>query len=161
MGWLEERLAREGTTADELVRREHQLQGATNVTVRNIITSMRLISDVDWAKLFEAVSPVDDVLRAGGVFADMDFATRNLYRNAIEQIARGTELAELEIARARPRPPRGARHERRSAATRSRLPSDRRRPARLRAVVRFRPPGLALRRRFAAAASPAMSPASP
>ena len=54
VGWLEERLAREGTTADELVRREHQLQGATNVTVRNIITSMRLISDVDWAKLFEA-----------------------------------------------------------------------------------------------------------
>jgi cyclic beta-1,2-glucan synthetase len=38
---------------DELVRKEHQLAGATNVTVRNIITSMRLISDVDWAKLFE------------------------------------------------------------------------------------------------------------
>ncbi|HEY6718803.1 MAG TPA: hypothetical protein VI232_20860, partial [Reyranella sp.] len=44
VGWLEERLAREGTTADELVRKEHQLQGSTNVTVRNIITSMRLIS---------------------------------------------------------------------------------------------------------------------
>ena len=29
----------------------------------------------------------------------MDFATRNLYRTAIEQIARGTELTELEIAR--------------------------------------------------------------
>ena len=99
VGWLEKRLAREGTSADELVRREHQLQGATNVTVRNIITSMRLISDVDWAKLFEAVSPVDDVLRTGGVFADMDFATRNLYRTAIEQIARGTTLDEPEIAR--------------------------------------------------------------
>ena len=99
VGWLEERLAREGTTADELVRKEHQLQGATNVTVRNIITSMRLISDVDWAKLFEAVSPVDEILRAGSDFAAMDFATRNLYRTAIEQIARGTDLAEPEIAR--------------------------------------------------------------
>ena len=103
VGWLEEQLKREGTTADEMVRREHQLQGATNVTVRNIITSMRLISDVDWAKLFEAVSPVDDALRAGSDFAAMDFATRNLYRTAIEQIARGTELAEVEIARRRPR----------------------------------------------------------
>jgi cyclic beta-1,2-glucan synthetase len=83
VGWLEKRLAREGTNADELVRREHQLQGATNVTVRNIITSMRLVSDVDWAKLFEEVSPVDDVLRTDGIFADMDFATRNLYRTAI------------------------------------------------------------------------------
>ena len=81
------------------MRREHQLQGATNVTVRNIITSMRLISDVDWAKLFEAVSPVDDMLRAGSDFAAMDFATRNLYRTAIEQMARGTDLAEPEIAR--------------------------------------------------------------
>jgi cyclic beta-1,2-glucan synthetase len=99
VGWLEKRLAREGTSADELVRREHQLQGATNVTVRNIITSMRLVSDVDWAKLFEEVSPVDDVLRTGGVFVEMDFATRNLYRTAIEQIARGTALAEPEIAR--------------------------------------------------------------
>jgi cyclic beta-1,2-glucan synthetase len=99
VGWLEKRLAREGTSADELVRREHQLQGATNVTVRNIITSMRLVSDVDWAKLFEEVSPVDDVLRTSGVFIDMDFATRNLYRTAIEQIARGTALDEPEIAR--------------------------------------------------------------
>jgi cyclic beta-1,2-glucan synthetase len=97
--WLEERLAREGANADELVRREHQLLGATNVTVRNIITSMRLVSDVDWAKLFEAVSLVDEVLRAGSDFAAMDFASRNLYRTAIEQIARGTKLTELEITR--------------------------------------------------------------
>ena len=96
---MEGRLAREGTTADDLVRKEHNLQGATNVTVRNIITSMRLISDVDWAKLFEQVSPVDDVLRAGSDFAAMDFATRNLYRTAIEGMARGTDLAEPEIAR--------------------------------------------------------------
>ena len=78
---------------------EHQRQGATNVTVRNIITSMRLISDVDWAEFFESVSLVDDVLRAGSDFAAMDFATRNLYRSAIEELARGSELAELEIAR--------------------------------------------------------------
>ncbi|TAJ88626.1 glucoamylase family protein [Reyranella sp.] len=97
--WLERRLVGEGTSADELVRREHQLQGATNVTVRNIITSMRLVSDVDWARIFEAVSPVDDVLRTAGVFVEMDFATRNLYRTAIEEIARGTTLREPEVAK--------------------------------------------------------------
>ena len=99
LGWLEQRLAAQGTTADELVRDEHQIQGATNVTVRNIITSMRLISDVDWAELFERVSPVDEILRADSVFAEMDFATRNLYRTAIEKIARGTILSEPDIAR--------------------------------------------------------------
>ncbi|HEU4516458.1 MAG TPA: protein ndvB, partial [Steroidobacteraceae bacterium] len=100
LAWLEERLAAQGTTADEIVHDEHQKQGATNVTVRNIITSMRLISDVDWAELFENLSLVDDALRSGSVFAEMDFPTRNLYRNAIEELARGSRLTELEVARA-------------------------------------------------------------
>jgi cyclic beta-1,2-glucan synthetase len=98
--WLEERLAAQGTTADQIVHDEHQKQGATNVTVRNIITSMRLISDVDWAELFENVSLVDETLRSGSDFAGMDFPTRNLYRSAIEELARGSKLTELEIARA-------------------------------------------------------------
>ena len=98
--WLEGRLTAEGTTADELVHAEHQRQGAASVTTRNIITSMRLISDVDWADLFESVSLVDDVLRSGSDFAAMDFPTRNRYRGAIETLARGSTLTELEIARA-------------------------------------------------------------
>src|SRR5512134_1256539 len=98
--WLEARLAAQGTTADEIVRDQHQRQGATNVTVRNIITSMRLISELDWAELVESVSLVDDALRSGGDFAAMDFPTRNLYRSAIEELARGSNLTELEIARA-------------------------------------------------------------
>ncbi|HET9061947.1 MAG TPA: glycosyl transferase, partial [Candidatus Binatia bacterium] len=51
--WLDERLAAQGTTADVIVREEHQRQVSMNVTVRNIITSMRLISAVDWAEIFE------------------------------------------------------------------------------------------------------------
>ena len=98
--WLEARLSAQGTTADEIVRDEHQRQGATNVTVRNIITSMRLISDVDWPALVESVSLVDDALRSGSDFAAMDFPTRNLYRSAIEELARGSALSELDIARA-------------------------------------------------------------
>ena len=152
VGWLEERLAREGTNADDLVRKEHQLQGATNVTVRNIITSMRLISDVDWAKLFEAVSPVDDILRAGSDFAAMDFVTRNLYRTAIEQMARGTDLAEPEIARralqAASSAPNTCSGVRRQHDPGYHLIGGGR-PAFERSLD-FRPAGLALRRRFTA-----------
>ena len=60
---------------------------------------MRLISDVDWTELFERVSLVDEVLAAGSGFQDMDFPTRNLYRSAIEELARGSDCTELEIAR--------------------------------------------------------------
>jgi len=98
LGWLAERLALQGTTVDEVVEHAHQRQGASNVTVRNVITSMRLISDIDWAQLFESVSLVDARLRGGTAFAGMDFPTRNLYRSAIEQLARGSPQSELAIA---------------------------------------------------------------
>jgi len=98
--WLDIQLARQGTTADAVVRDEHHRQVAGSVTVRNIITSMRLISDVDWTELFERVSLVDDVFKAGSAFEGMDFPTRNLYRDAVEHLARNCELTELEVAHA-------------------------------------------------------------
>jgi cyclic beta-1,2-glucan synthetase len=97
--WLDERLIAQGITADEIVREEHQTQGAMNVTVRNVITSMRLISAVDWAEVFENISLVDALLRAGSDFAAMDFPTRDLYRRAIEELSRGSNHPELEVAR--------------------------------------------------------------
>ena len=96
--WLDERLAAQGTTADEIVRAEHQQQAAMSVTVRNIITSMRWTSSFDWPTFFESVSLVDQVLRDGSNFGDMDFDTRDSYRHAIEDLSRGSELSEVEIA---------------------------------------------------------------
>lgn len=96
--WLDERLRRQGADADLAILHAQQRQGASNVSVRNIITSMRLMSDIDWADLFESNSLVDARLREGSAFAQMDFPTRNRYRTAIEQLARGSPLSELEIA---------------------------------------------------------------
>ena len=98
--WLEELLAAQGTTAEETVRLEHQRQASMNVTVRNVITSMRLISWFDWAQFVESVSLVDEVLRAESAFGEMDFATRDRYRHAIEELARGSGKTEVEVARA-------------------------------------------------------------
>ena len=98
--WLDERLRLQGTNADEIVREEHRRQGAANVTVRNIVTSMRLISELDWAEFFEGISLVDEVLRADSNFVDMDFPTRDRYRRAIEELARGSDHSEIEVARA-------------------------------------------------------------
>jgi cyclic beta-1,2-glucan synthetase len=97
--WLDERLAAQGTTADDIVRAEHQDQAATSVTVRNIITSMRLTSAWDWRAFFESASLVDDILRRGTTFDEMDFTTRDSYRHAIEDLSRGSDRSETEIAR--------------------------------------------------------------
>jgi len=98
--WLDKRLASQNITADEIVREEHRRQGAANVTIRNIVTSMRLISELDWTEFFESVSLVDVALRAGSDFGDMDFPTRDRYRRAIEDLARGSAHSEIEVVRA-------------------------------------------------------------
>ena len=98
--WLDDCLAARQTTADAVVSEVHRQQGASNVTVRNIITSLRLISDVDWKDLFEQLCLVDKILAAGSKFQEMDFSTRNLYRSAIEELARGSNRTELDVAHA-------------------------------------------------------------
>jgi cyclic beta-1,2-glucan synthetase len=96
--WLDERLSAQGSSADEIVRAEHQDQAAMSVTVRNIITSMRLTSAFDWQAFFESVSLVDEILCSGSNFGEMDFATRDKYRHAIEDLSRGSDHAEIEVA---------------------------------------------------------------
>src|SRR6185312_1578803 len=73
--WLDQRLAAQGTSADDIVHAEHQQQAAMSVTVRNIITSMRLTSAFDWAVFFESFSPVDAILQRDPRHAEMDFVT--------------------------------------------------------------------------------------
>ena len=98
--WLNDQLLARGTSPEEIVRAEHQSQAATNVTVRNIITSLRMMSSFDWAEFFENVGLVDQALRGASGFAAMDFATRDRYRHAIEDLARGSGRSELDVTQA-------------------------------------------------------------
>jgi len=100
LAWIERGLVARGTSSEAVVRDVHRRLGASNVTVRNIITSLRLIADVDWNETVERISPVDDALSAASDFLAMDFPTRNLYRDAIETLARGSGRSELEVAAA-------------------------------------------------------------
>lgn len=97
--WLDQRLAEQATTADEVVRAEHRQQAAMNLTVRNIITSMRLISALDWHDFFEEVSLVDRILRQDTNFSQLTFATRDSYRHAVEDLSRHSPHSETDVAR--------------------------------------------------------------
>ena len=99
-GWLEDRLRRQGASIEAVVARAQQRQAASNVTMRNIVTSMRQVSETEWAEFFEEVSLVDARLRTASGFAAMDFATRNRYRSAIEVLARFSESDEIGVTEA-------------------------------------------------------------
>jgi cyclic beta-1,2-glucan synthetase len=99
--WIEREAQSHGQSIEQIVQLEHQRQAASQVTVGNIITSMRLLSTIDWRSFVESVSLTEPILGAdpAGAYAEMDFATRDRYRHVIERIARRTFARELDVAR--------------------------------------------------------------
>jgi hypothetical protein len=100
--WIEQQLASQGTNSEQVIHAEHQSQAAAQVTIGNTIDSMRLLSTIDWSDFFESVSLIDPLLGQdpSGVYAQMEFATRDRYRHVIEKISKRTNTGEVEIARA-------------------------------------------------------------
>ncbi len=88
------------TTAEEAIRGEHQRQAAAQVSVANVITSLRLSSTLDWSQYFESVSLVEGVLQRDpdGVYGRMDFLSRDRYRQAVEDLSDGTGEGQLRVA---------------------------------------------------------------
>ncbi len=99
--WLERCLHEHGPGRADLLRREHTRQAANQVTVGNCVTSLRLLSNLDWASFFEKTSVVEAVLRddPGGVYARQEFATKDRYRRAVERLARRSGRDEPGVAR--------------------------------------------------------------
>lgn len=100
LGWLLDRLDAEGTTPDEAVAETQHRQVATNVTVRNIVTSLRHISSFEWAAFVEGVSLVDRALAEEGSYLQLGYETRDQYRHAVEDVSKRSAASELEVAEA-------------------------------------------------------------
>ncbi|PKN87121.1 MAG: hypothetical protein CVU46_05565, partial [Chloroflexi bacterium HGW-Chloroflexi-8] len=68
--------------------------------IANIILSLRIISEQDWSEFFESVSCLEQTLRKdpAGIYSQMDFKTRDLYRKEIENLAMATGRNENELA---------------------------------------------------------------
>ena len=94
-------LAGYGLPVAEVVRRANQRQALDQVSVGNCVTSLRLLSALDWGQFFETTNLVEPVLREdpAGVYARQDFASRDRCRRAVERLARGSRHSEVEVAR--------------------------------------------------------------
>src|SRR6266404_1190372 len=100
-GWLEQRLAEQGLSIEQLVHQESQRQASDQVSISHTITSLRLLSAIDWNEFVETLSLVEQTLRGApaDVYKDMDFATRDRYRHVVESLAKHPGHSETEVAR--------------------------------------------------------------
>ena len=93
-------LAARGMTSEDVVRSEYQRQATDQASMGNTISSLRLCSTLDWSRFVERVSIVDQVLRRDptGEYARMDFASRDRYRHAVEELADPNGEAQVRIS---------------------------------------------------------------
>ena len=99
--WIEQRLSESGFTIEQLVQAETQKQAGDQVSISNTIGSLRFLGSMDWREFVETMSVVEHKLREdpGGLYGRMDFATRDRYRHVVEEIAKGSQLSEGDVAR--------------------------------------------------------------
>ncbi|MFN8440227.1 MAG: glucoamylase family protein [Caldilineaceae bacterium] len=89
-----------GEARPDTLTRLAQLIAPENI-VAHAIPSLRTLNALEWEDFFEQSSYVERVLRQDptGIYPQMDFETRNHYREEIEELARSGKRSEVEIAR--------------------------------------------------------------
>ncbi len=97
---LDRRLTATAFSVEEAVRSEHQQQTMGHASTGNSITSLRLVSTIDWNRTVERVSLMEQVLQRdpAGIYGQMDFASRDRYRQAVEELAEPTGEAQVRVA---------------------------------------------------------------
>ena len=99
--WVEQKLIEQGVTATQLSAAAARTAAANQISIANSIGSLRFIGAMDWRDYVESLSVVEQTLREdpAGIYTSQDFATRDRYRHAIEDVARVSSCTEIEVAR--------------------------------------------------------------
>lgn len=95
--WLEQQIEARGSDLEEVLVAEQNRLSSGNATMSNLIKGLRAIDDTEWPVWVESVSRLDAALREGSDYTDLDFGSRNEYRDTIEKLARRSGKTEVEV----------------------------------------------------------------
>ena len=98
---LDSILIQKSASTDTYISMDHHNQAVTQVSIGNVINSLRTLAGFDSTMLFEELSEVERILKLdpSGIYSQMDFNSRNYYRNKIIKLAAKNNTTEINIAR--------------------------------------------------------------
>ncbi len=101
LNWVEQHLAEEQSTIEQMIQEENKRQAMEQTTVSNCIASLRRLDTVNWHDFVEKNSVVNQILQQdpSDTYRQMDFNTRDRYRHVIENLARTSLQSESEVAK--------------------------------------------------------------
>ncbi|MDT8718698.1 cyclic beta 1-2 glucan synthetase [Clostridium sp. 19966] len=99
--WINENLESNQKNLDMVISGEHQKQAGFQLSLGNSITSIRNVTSLNWKDTFERLNYAEAILRAdpSGVYANMDFESRDYYRHKLEMLARKFGVGEAYVAK--------------------------------------------------------------
>ncbi len=98
---LEEEVEKIGTTVPEAIQKEHFDIAIRKISMANCITSIKKIQRINFMDIFEKINGVEEILNKepAGIYENMEYKTKEYYRNSIKEIARKTNMSEIYVAK--------------------------------------------------------------
>lgn len=101
MNILEEEINKKGLSLQEVIKKEHFDIALKKVSIGNCIKSIHALQRMNFLEIFEKINGVEEILKKdpSGTYENMDYKTKEYYRNRVKEIAKKTKISEIYIAR--------------------------------------------------------------
>ncbi len=98
---LEQEVNKTGITISEAIKKEHYDMAVQKVTMGKCITSLREINRISFLNIFEEINGVEEILKCdpSNIYENMDYKTKENYRNVIKQLSEKSKISEIYIAK--------------------------------------------------------------
>lgn len=98
---LEEEIEKQGLTLAEVIKKEHFDIALKKVEIGNAIKSIHALQRMNFSEVFENINGVEEILREdpSKTYQNMDYKTKEVYRNVIKNIAEKQGISEVYIAK--------------------------------------------------------------
>ena len=97
---LEEEVKKQGFTVEEVSKKEHYDIAIKKVSLGNSIRSIHELQRMNFVKVFESINGVEEILKQDpvNVYDNMDYTTKEYYRNKVKEISKKIKLSEIYIS---------------------------------------------------------------
>ena len=100
-GSQKEEVEKLGITVSDAIQKEHFATAIRKISMGNCITSIKKIQRINFLDIFEKINGVEGILNndPAGIYENMEYKTKEYYRNTIKEIARKTNMSEIYVAK--------------------------------------------------------------
>ena len=98
---LEEQINKMGLSVSDVIKKEHFDIAVKKVQIGNSIKSIKDMQRINFQEIFEKINGVEEILKKDPcyVYENMDFKTKEHYRNEIKELSKKTKISEIYIAK--------------------------------------------------------------